>query len=170
MICGKKVLWLYLMIVGLLACLISPTIILAQEAKIDLSLRMLPDYYYKEVIPGEENTLFMEVRNNGNVGISNIKFDSDRPKGWIVNFEPKNIDYLSAGSSQTVDVKVIPSSDTTREEYNLTILAEATETRAATSTILRVESGPSFWFWVGLGIVALVTAAFIIIYLRFGRQ
>jgi len=97
MICGKKVLWLYLMIVGLLACLISPTIILAQEAKIDLSLRMLPDYYYKEVIPGEENTLFMEVRNNGNVGISNIKFDSDRPKGWIVNFEPKNIDYLSAG-------------------------------------------------------------------------
>jgi uncharacterized membrane protein len=170
MIAGKKVLWLYLMIAGLLACLVSPTVVLAQEAKVDLSLRMLPDYYYKEVIPGEENTLFMEIRNNGDKDISNIKFDSDKPKGWIVDFTPGSIDYLSAGSSQTIDVKVIPGRDTSRGEYNLTIIAEAIETRAATSTMLRVESGPSFWLWVGVGVAALVIAGFVIIYLRFGRQ
>ena len=170
MIAGKKVLWLFLMIAGLLACLVSPTMLLAQEAKVDLSLRMLPEYYYKEVIPGEDNTLFMEVRNNGDKEITNIRFDSDKPEGWVVDFKPGSIDYLGAGSSQTIDVKVIPGRDTGRGEYNLTIIAEANETRAATSTMLRVENGSSFWLWVGLGVGALVIAGFIVIFLRFGRQ
>lgn len=167
---GKKVLWLFLLIAALLACLGSPTMLIAQEAKVDLSLRMLPDYYYKEVIPGEDNALFMEIRNRGDKDITNIRFISDKPKGWIVDFKPGSIDYLSAGSSQTIDVKVIPGLDTSRGEYNLTFIAEADETRTATSTMLRVESGYSFWLWVGLGVAALVIAGFIFIFLRFGRQ
>ena len=159
-----------LFLIGTISVAYTSTVVLAQEAKVDLFLRMLPDYYYKEVIPGEENTLFMEVRNNGNIGISNITFNSDRPKGWIVNFEPKSIDYLSAGSSQTIDVKVTPSSDTSKEEYNLTIIAEATETRAAIGTILRVETGPSIWIWIGVGVTALVIVGFVFIFLRFGKQ
>jgi len=167
---GKKVLWLFLLIASLLACLVSPAVLLAQEAKVDLSLRILPEYYYKEVISGEDNALFMEVRNNGDKEITNIRFYSDKPEGWVVDFNPDNISYLSAGSSQTVDVNVIPSRDTGRGEYNLTFLAEANETRAATSTMLRVENGSSFWLWVGLGVAAFVIAGFVIIYRRFGRQ
>ena len=167
---GKKVLSLFLLIAALLACLGSPTMLLAQEAKVDLSLRMLPDYYYKEVIPGEDNALFMEIRNRGDNEITNIRFHSDKPEGWVVDFKPGSIDYLSAGSSQTIDVKVIPGLDTSRGEYNLTFIAEADETRTATSTMLRVENGSSFWLWVGLGVAALVIAGFIVILLRFGRQ
>ena len=159
-----------LILIGTVSVAYTSSAVLAQEAKVDLFLRMLPDYYYKEVTLGEENTLFMEVRNNGNTGISNITFDSDRPKGWIVNFEPKSIDYLSAGSSQTIDVKVIPYSNSDKEEYNLTIIAEATETRAAIGTILRVETSPSIWLWVGLGVITLVIVGFIVIFLRFGNQ
>ena len=170
MIAGKKVLWLFLLIAGLLACLGSPAILLAQEAKVDLSLRMLPDYSYKKVIPGEDNALFMEIRNRGDKEITNIRFDSDKPEGWVVDFKPSSIDYLSAGSSQTIDVKVIPGLDTSRGKYNLTFIAEADETRTATSTRLRVENGPSFWLWVGLGVAALAIAAFIFIFLRFGKQ
>ena len=170
MIAGKKVLCLFLPIAVLLACLGSPVVLLAQEAKVDLSLRLLPEYYYKEVIPGEDNTPFMEVRNNGDKDITNIRFDSDKPEGWIVDFKPGSIDYLGAGSSQTIDVKVIPGRDTGRGEYNLTFIAEANETWTATSTMLRVENGSSFWLWVGLGVAALAIAGFIFIFLRFGRQ
>jgi len=170
MIAGKKVLWLFLLIAGLLAYLVSPAVLLAQEAKVDLSLRMLPEYYYKEVISGEDNALFMEVRNNGDKEITNIRFNSDKPEGWVVDFRPNNIDFLGAGSSQTIDVKVIPNRYTRRGEYNLTFIAEANETRTATSTILRVENGSSFWLWVGLGVAALVIAGFIVIFLRFGRE
>ena len=167
---GQKVLRLSLLIAVLIMLLVSPVVLLAQEAKVDLSLRMLPEYYYKEVIPGEDNTLFMEIRNNGDREINNIRFDSDKPEDWVVDFKPDKISYLSAGSSQTVDVNVIPSRDTGRGEYNLTFLAEANETRAVTSTTMRIESGSSFWLWVGIGLAALVIAGFVIIYLRFGRQ
>ena len=167
---GKKVLWLSLLIAGLLAYLGSPAVLLAQEAKVDLSLRMLPEYYYEEVIPGEDNTLFMEVRNNGYKDIHNIRFDSEKPAGWVVDFKPGKIGYLGAGSSQAVDVKVIPGLDTERGRYNLTFIAEANETRTSTSAMLRVETGSSFWLWVGLGVAALVIAGFIVIFLRFGRQ
>jgi len=167
---GKKVLWLSPLIAASIMLLVPPAVLFAQEAKVDLSLRMLSEYYYKEVTPGEDNTLFMEIRNNGNKEITNIRFDSDKPQGWVVDFNPDSISYLSAGSSQTVDVNVIPSRDTGRGEYNLTFLAEANETRAATSTMLRVETGPSFWLWVGIGLAALVIAGFVIIYRRFGRQ
>ncbi|MFC1916850.1 NEW3 domain-containing protein [Chloroflexota bacterium] len=170
MIAGKKVLWLFLLIAGLLVCLGSSTVLLAQEAKVDLSLRMLPEYYYKEVIPGEDNALFMEVRNNGDKEITNIRFESDKPEGWVVDFKPGSIDYLGAGSSQMIDVNVIPGRDTGREEYNLTFIAEANETRTATSAMLRVENGFSFWLWVGLGVAALAIVGFIVIFLRFGRQ
>lgn len=167
---SKKVLWFSLLIAVLIVLLVPPAVLFAQEAKIDLSLRMLPEYYYKEVTPGEDNTLYMEIRNNGDKEITNIRFDSDKPEGWVVDFNPGSISYLSAGSSQTVDVNVIPSLDTGRGEYNLTFLAEANETRAVTSTTMRIENGYSLWLWVGIGLAVLVIAGFVIIYLRFGRQ
>ncbi|MBA7702844.1 hypothetical protein ES703_111619 [subsurface metagenome] len=150
--------------------IIPPAALLAQEAKVDLSLRILPEYYYKEVTPEEDNTLFMEIRNNGDTEITNIRFDSDIPKGWIVDFKPASISSLSASSSQTVDVNIIPSRDTGRGEYNLTFIAEANETRAVASTMMRIESGSSFWLWVGTGLVAIVIAGFVIIFIRFGKQ
>lgn len=169
MIANKKVLWLLLLIISLLAYLGSPAMLLAQEAKIDLSLRILPEYFFKEVIPGEDNILFIEVRNNGDGEITNIRFKSNKPENWVVDFEPSSIEYLGAGSSHTVDVKVTPGHDTSRGGYDLTFIAEANETRAATSTIMNVENGSSLWLWVGLGVAALVIAGFVIIFLRFGR-
>ncbi|MFC1967959.1 NEW3 domain-containing protein [Chloroflexota bacterium] len=170
MIVAKRVLCLSLLAAILVTLLGLPGLLGAQEDKVDLSLRLLPEYYYREVIPGQDNTLFMEVRNNGNKEITNIKFGSDKPEGWLVEFRPGNINYLGAGSSQGVDVNVIPRHDTGRGEYSLALLAEANETRTATSTMLRVESGSGLWLWVGVGLAALVIAGFVIIFLRFGRQ
>ncbi|MFC1897003.1 NEW3 domain-containing protein [Chloroflexota bacterium] len=166
----KKALWLLLLIAALIILLAPPVALLAQEDKVDLSLMMLPEYYYREVTSGEDNTLFMEIRNNGDKEITDIRFSSDKPEGWIVEFSPASISFLSAGSSQTIDVNVIPGQDTSRGEYNLTFLAEANETRTVTSTTMRIESGSSFWLWVGMGVAALVITGFVIIYLRFGRQ
>jgi len=169
-IVGKQVLWLSLLIAVLLMFLGSPVVLLAQEDKVDLSLRLLPEYYYKEVIPGKNTPLFMEIRNNGNTAITSIRLNADKPEGWVVDFKPDNISYLSAGSSQTIDINVIPSQNSARGEYTITLLAEANETRTATSTILRIENGFSFWLWVGLGLAALVIAGFVIIFLHFGKQ
>jgi len=172
MIVGKKVLWLSLLIAVLLMFLGSSVVLFAQEDpedKVDLSLELLPEYYYKEVIPGEDNVLYMEVSNNGDKNITNIIFASDNPKGWLVDFKPSSINHLASGSSQTVDVSVIPSRDSSRGEYHLTFLAEANETRTATSTVLRVENTSSYWLWIGIGLAGIVIIGFIFVYLRFGK-
>ena len=160
-----------LLIAAVLMSLLSPyNLLFAQEDKVDLSLRLLPEYYYKEVVPGKNTTLFMEVRNNGNTIINDIRLSADKPEEWVVEIIPDSISYLSAGSSQTVDITIVPGSNIPNGEYTVTLLAEASETRMATSTTLRVKSDSSFWIWIGMGVAVLVAAGFLIIFLRFGRQ
>lgn len=153
-----------------LSCLVSPAVLVAQEGKQDLSLRLLYDYYYKEVTRGKDNALFMEIRNYGTNEVNNIRFISNKPTGWLVEFNPESLDRLVAGSSHTIDIKVVPPSHADKGEYNLTFIAEADETRTATSTMLRVDGGVSTWLWVGVGVGVLMLAGFIIVFLRFGKQ
>ncbi len=164
-----RVLSLLLMIVGLMT-LVFPSQILAQGDRVELTLRLLPRYYYIEIIPGENKTLYLEIENSGNKTITNIKLFSDKPKGWIVDFRPESIGHLGAGNHQAIDVNVVADPDTDKGEYTLTLIAEADQTRTVTSTVLRVENAFSLWQWVGLGMGALVITGFTILYRRFGRE
>jgi uncharacterized membrane protein len=164
---GGISLGLSLLVVILMPYLTAPVCLLAQADKIELNLRLLPGSY-NELTAGDNNTLFLEVKNNGNTKITNISLDSNKPVGWKVDFEPAIIGQLSAGSSQTVDVIIVPSDSSGRGEYTVTLIAEASETRAATSAFLRVENGSSFWLWLGGGVAILVVAVFVIVFRRFG--
>jgi len=166
---GGKICWLLLCVIGLMLIL-PPGTVLAQEEKIDLTLRLIPGDYYKKVMPGEENILYLEIHNAGNKPITNIRLSSDEPEGWVVKFKPVSVDYLGASSLQTVDVSIKPASNAVKDEYQVNIIAEANETRRVISTFLRVETATSLWLWVGIAVAALVVAGFIIIYMRFGRQ
>ncbi len=146
-----------------------PSQILAQGDRVELTLRLLPRYYYIEIIPGENKTLYLEIENSGNKAITNIRLFSDKPPGWIVDFRPEFIGHLGAGNHKAIDVNVVADPDTDKGKYTLTLIAEADQTRTVTSTVLRVENAFSLWQWVGLGMGALVIAGFIILYRRFGR-
>jgi uncharacterized membrane protein len=165
----KRLLHLSLFTAVLVLSLMPVTWALAQEGKVELSLWLVPGRYYDELTPGEENTLFLEVRNTGNRTITGISLDSDAPEGWQVEFQPASIAYLDAGSVQTVDVNVVPPLSASRGDYNIALIAKANETRAVTNMYARVSGGTSFWLWVGIGVGLLVILVFVIIYLRFGR-
>ena len=158
-----------LFVVGLMAIL-SPCRILAQAEKIDLTLRLVSDSYYNRITAGKDKTIFLEVGNTGNKAITNIRLYADKPEGWTVEFKQECIDYLSPGSLQTVDIIIKPSSNASKGEYVVTLIAEASETRRVTSVYVRVESASLFWVWVGAGVAALVVAGFVITFMRFGRQ
>lgn len=164
-----RVLSLLLMTVGLML-LAFPSQMLAQGDRVELTLRLLPRYYYIEIIPGENKTLYLEIENSGNKAITNIRLFSDKPKGWIVDFKPESIGHLGAGNHQAIDVNVVAAPDIDKGEYTLTLIAEADQTRTVTSTVLLVENAFSVWQWVGLGMGALVIAGFAILYRRFGRE
>ena len=163
-----KFLSLLLMVVGLIL-VAFPGRMVAQDNKAELTLSLLPGCYYSEVTPGESKTLYLEIENSGDEAITNIELFSDKPEGWTVDFEPENIDYLAADSHQSIDVDVVAGKDTVKDDYTLTLIAEADQTRAVTSTILRVENAFSPWRWIGLGVGALVIVLFIVLYRRFGR-
>ena len=160
-----------LLLAAVLASSMAPcSLLYAQENKVDLSLRLLSGYYYQQVAPGESTALFMEIRNNGNTVITDIKLNTNKPKGWAVKIVPASISRLSAGSSQTIDINIIPAADSPNGEYTVIVTADATETSAAVYTTLKVKSNSRFWLWIGLGIAALVAAIFATIFLRSGKQ
>ena len=168
-----RISWSFLSLLLAVAVLVisaSPGRISAQDDKFELTLRLLPGYYYVEITPGENTTLYLEIENSGNKAITNIRLYSDKPKDWIVDFKPESVDYLGARSRHAIDVNVIADPDSEKGEYTLTLIAEADQTRTVTNTVLRVENTFSLWQWVGLGMGALVIAGFVILYRRFGRE
>ncbi len=164
-----KTCWLFWLTIVLMTLLL-PRQTLAQEGKINLTLRLVSDSYYNKVTVGKDNLFFLEVRNTGDRAITNISLSSQRPEGWAIEFKPERIDYLSAGSLQTVDVNVKPASDTDKGEYGVTIIAEASETRKSSAVRFTVETDRAVWLWGGVALVFVVAATFIVLFLRSNRQ
>jgi len=169
---GKPILWLLLVAIALMA-LVPAGLVAAQEDDLQISLNVLPGYYYQDITPGQESTIYLELRNVGNQAVTDINLitvATNNLKGWSIGLNPESIAYLGAGSSQSIDVSVTAPPGTGRGDYTLTIIAEASQTRTATSTVVNVVSSLSVWLWVGVGLAVLLIAAFVIIFLRFGRD
>jgi uncharacterized membrane protein len=169
---GGKKLWLLLAAIALLI-LVPAGQAAAQENSFQLSLNVLPGYYYWEITPGQETTIYLEIVNTGNQAITDIKLTTVTPnnlEGWSIGLNPESIASLGAGSSQTIDVTVTAPPGTERGDYTLTFIAEAGQTRTVTSTTVNVVNSLSVWLWVGIGLAILLIAAFVFIFLRYGRD
>lgn len=157
-------------VIAILIAVLSPVSSLAQPDKVDLVLNLAPGSYSRDIKPGETAVLFLEVRNLGSGAVTDIKFLSDKPGDWTVEFTPQAIDVLQAGSSRAIDVAITAPRDAGRGEHTITLIAQANETRSVTSTFVRVQTTTSSWLWIGAVIAALVIAGFIAVYWRWGRQ
>lgn len=141
----------------------------AQEERIALTLRLISNHYNSEVKVGQDNIFFLEVRNIGNTSISDISISSISPEGWQVSFDPMNINSLSPGNYQTVELNIKTADSTTRNTYKITLIAEANEIREVEDIWVTVET-PSYWPWIGIGIAVILVAVFIIIFVRLNKQ
>ncbi len=166
---NTKIYWL-LLLVAALAVMLSPTHVLAQERKQGLSLRLTSGSYYNDVVRGEDNTFYLDVVNNNSQTITGVRFSSNNPRDWLVEFKPQSIDSISAGSYRTIDVNIKPPESASRGDYDITFIAESGEMRAVMSIFVRVEQGTSIWLWIGIAVAVVVVAGFVIVFMRFGRQ
>ena len=163
---------LFLLVAVLMTVLLLPQPSLAQEREAGLTLMLFSGTYshYHEVTAGKDNSFFLEIRNTGNEAITNIKLSSYKSEGWVIDFELEEIDYLGPGSLRTVDVNIKPAPKAAKGEYRVTLIAEANEILRVESTSWVTVKAAPFWPWIGAGIVLAVVAAFIFIFMRFGRQ
>jgi len=166
---NTKFCYILLAIVGLLA-LLSPSYVLAQDGNDGLILRYAAGGYNSEVVPGESKTFFVEVANDNSSSTTNIRFTSDAPKEWVVEFNPQSIDALNAGSYQTVEVSITAPQNAEKGDYSVTVIADSNIGRRAMSIYVRVEKGTNLWMWVGGVLGVVVIAVFVVIFRRFGRD
>ncbi len=160
------------LLAAVLMTVLLPQPSLAQEREADLTLMLFSGRYSysREATAGKDNIFYLEIRNTGDKAITDIRLSSDEPEGWVIDLELEEIDYLGPGSLRTVDVNIKPAPKAAKGEHRVTFIAETNE-------LLRVESyswvtveAASFWPWLGAGIALVVVAAFIFIFIRFGRQ
>jgi len=134
------------------------------------SLDLLPrSWHYRDVTAGKDNFFTITAENTGSGELTGIRFSAHEPRGWIVEFQPDEIDRLSPGSSQKVEVNIKPSANTTDRHYDVTLIAKASQARQTIDVRVRVEEPKGFWMWIGAGIAVLVIAGFTVIFLRLSR-
>ncbi len=163
-----RIISLFLILVSMIITLL-PQPGFAQEERIALTLRLVSDHYNSEVKVGQDNILFLEVRNIGNIAITNIRLSSNQPEGWQVDFDPMKINSLSPGNYQTVELNIKTADSTTRNSYKITLIAEVNEIREVEDIWVTVET-PSYWLWIGAGIAVVLIAGFVLLFIRLNKH
>jgi len=118
---------------------------------------------------GKEANLSFYVKNTGSAPQNNVLFLSFKPENWKVDFKPAKIDSLAAGDLKQVEVTITPSDQALVGDYsvNLSIKGE----KASKNLELRVTVRASTaWGWVGIGIIVLVIAGLVTLFVRMGRR
>jgi uncharacterized membrane protein len=118
---------------------------------------------------GKDNYFTIAVVNSDTGDIDNITLSTNKPKGWAVDLSLTNINALTAGNFQTVEMNIKPPADAIAGDYE--IIVRASGTQASDNLEVRVTvKTPAVWGWVGIGIIVLVIAGLAFIFMRFSRR
>ncbi len=126
--------------------------------------------YNTTAIAGKDNFYSTLIQNTGSGTIEDIKFSSSKPSGWSIEFTPKEIDALAPGSFQTIDVNIKPAPKAIAGDYRISLIADAKQTRESIDDIRITVETPNIWGWVGVGIILVVLAGVIAVFMRFSRR
>jgi uncharacterized membrane protein len=127
--------------------------------------------YNTKAKAGRDNIFSITVNNLGSDAIDDIKFTSDTPQGWSVEFEPDKIEVLEAIiGEQTVNVNIKPPSKTIAGDYMISLRASGKQTSADEMSIRVTVETPTLWGWVGVAIILIVVIGLIFIFMRFSRR
>lgn len=78
----------------------------------------------QEFKAGEEGKLEFTIKNEGTRAIENLRFDSERPAGFDVRFEPAQIEQIPVGEERKVSVGVQASSEVAAGDFELRVKTE----------------------------------------------
>jgi uncharacterized membrane protein len=123
---------------------------------------------------GEDSYFTIVVTNAGSADLQKVEFSSSvtgKPTGWSITFDPQNIDVLPAGNQREVQVNVKPAQKTISGDYMVAISAAPESGYSFSNIDVRVTVlTPTIWGWVGVGIVVLVIAGLVVMFMRLGRR
>ena len=134
-----------------------------------VNLTPTTERYDTKATAGKDNVFSVVIQNTGSGTIENVKFSSIKPDGWSIEFTPEQIDELSATAFQTIDVNIKPAPKAIAGDYQITLAADAKQVQKKIDIRVAVET-PTIWGWVGVGIILVVIAGVIFVFMRFSRR
>ncbi len=135
-----------------------------------LALASATERYNTEAEAGKDSYFSVKVGNLGTAAVDDIQFSSTNPEGWKIEFSPEKIDSLEAISTQTIDVNIKPSTETIAGDYSITLRASGKQATSDEILIRVTVESPTIWGWVGIGIILVVIAGLVVIFMRFSRR
>ncbi|MFH1651777.1 MAG: NEW3 domain-containing protein [Chloroflexota bacterium] len=140
------------------------------EAKYILTVIPTAERYNTRALPNQDNFFSIDVHNLGTAPVENIKFTTTKPDGWTMDFNPDTIETLDAFDSQTLELNIKPPTDTVAGDYNITLRASGTQVTANEVALRVTVETPTIWGWVGVGVIVVVVAGLIFVFMRFSRR
>jgi len=120
-------------------------------------------------VKGKSANLSFYVRNSGSAPLQDIHFLSFKPENWTVEFEPGQIEILAPDELKQVEATITPGADALVGDYSLALSAEAG--KLSKNLELRVTVKASVvWGWVGIGLIIVVLAGLVFLFIRLGRR
>jgi len=161
---------LALLLLGGLWAGLLPQAALAQGGRQDFSMWLVSHSNYDEMTAGESKVLLLEVRNTGTRAIQEVELSALQPEGWTVSFEPDRIASLNPDNSIVVEVTIETPPKPAQDRHEIILRADSADVHRAISVWMTVEGRKGTWLWVGVALAAVAVAAFVVLFLRFGRD
>ena len=112
----------------------------------------------------------MRPKTTGSAPARDIQLSATAPSGWSVEFEPKQITEIAAGTQVEVTANLRPADKAIAGDYMVTIntRSEGTPSESADFRITVLTS--TLWGIVGIGLIAVAVIVVGLAVLRFGRR
>jgi uncharacterized membrane protein len=118
---------------------------------------------------GKAANMSIYVKNTGSAVNNDITFTTYKPENWEVEFEPETIDAIEPGDLQQVEVTFTPYEEALVGDYSVGV--DVNGEKASKSIEFRVTvKASTAWGWIGIGIIVLVIAGLIGLFLWLGRR
>ena len=126
--------------------------------------------YSTEGQAGKTTVYSIEVRNTGTDTLNNIKFSSDKPQGWEIDFSPDGADSLAAQEAMTVDVSITPPEKAISGDYMITLETQSQQVFGSSIKVRVSVETQAIWGWIGVIIIVLVVIVLGYFIMRFSRR
>jgi uncharacterized membrane protein len=110
-----------------------------------------------------ETDLLLELRNTGDVVLSNIKLSVNEEPNILLNIEPLTIDSLNAGSSIYFTIKATPIKTLSKKVESTIITLNADNFENKQKLTFTIRPPKNYWGRIGLFITLFVIILFVVI-------
>jgi len=120
-------------------------------------------------LQGRAANMSLYVKNSGSAPQNNVRFLSFKPENWKLEFKPERIEMMPPGDLKQVEVTITPAEQALVGDYSVTLAVEGEKTTKDVELRVTVRASTA-WGWIGIGIIVLVIAGLVSMFVRLGRR